>query len=221
MANRKTDNDGEGSCEAVPAVMRILVEWCIMASMVSTVRWTSTDLNAMPDDGKKYEIVDGELLVSKQPHVYHQEVCANLIIALGMWNKITGLGKISVAPGLIFGEDQDVAPDVVWVSREHRLKILGSDGKFHGAPDLVIAVLSPGLANEHRDREAKLKLYSSRGVLEYWILDWTSRQVEVYRRDETHHLKLDCTLNDTDSLNSPMLAGFSCPVSELFEDIPS
>jgi Uma2 family endonuclease len=134
--------------------------------MATTLRWTSIDLEAMPDDGKRYEIVDGELLVSKQSHYYHQEVCANVVTALGMWSKVTGLGRTSVAPGLIFADDQDVAPDVVWVSRKNRSLILGADGKLHAAPDLVIEVLSPGSTNERRDREAKLKLYSSRGVLE-------------------------------------------------------
>jgi Uma2 family endonuclease len=174
----------------------------------------------MPDDGNRYEIVDGELLVSKQPHVYHQEVCANVVVALGIWNDRSGLGAISVAPGLIFSDDQDVAPDVVWISLERRSMILGADGKFHGAPDLVIEVLSPGSTNERRDREAKLKLYSSRGVFEYWILDWKLHQVEVYRRDDTHHLALDCTLNDGNTLTSPLLEGFSRQISELFKAIP-
>jgi len=188
--------------------------------MGASIRWTSADLNALPDDGNRYEIVDGELLVSKQPHYYHQRVCANAVEVLGPWNAATGLGETSVAPGLIFADDQDVAPDVVWISTDRLAALLGPDGKLHGAPDLVIEVVSPGLINERRDREAKLKLYSARGVLEYWILNWKSRQIEIYRRDETHHLKLDCTLADQDTLTSPLLPGFSSPVSRLFMGIP-
>ena len=61
------------------------------------------------------------------------------------------------------------------------LQALGSDGHLH-APELAVEVLSPGSANERRDREVKLKLYSRRGVLEYWIVDWRTQQVEVYRQ---------------------------------------
>ena len=82
------------------------------------------------------------------------------------------------------GEDTIGAPDVVWVSRERLSSVLAEDGKLHGAPDLVVEVLSPGPVNERRDREAKLKLYSQRGVREYWIVDWRQRKLEAYRRQE-------------------------------------
>jgi len=188
--------------------------------MESSIRWTSADLGALPDNGSRYEIIDGDLHVSKQPHYYHQRVCTIIAVALESWSSETGAGETSAAPGLIFADDQDVAPDVVWISSARLPLVLGADGKLHGAPDLVIEVISPGPANERRDREAKLKLYSARGVLEYWIMNWKSRQVEIYRRDQTHHLKLDCTLGEQDVLASPLLPGLSCPVSRLFKDIP-
>ena len=76
-------------------------------------------------------------------------------------------------------------------------------------------MLSPGRANEFRDREAKLDLYSRRGVEEYWIVSFMQRFVEVYRR-EGGALKLITTLRDLDALESPLLPGFSCQVSGLF-----
>jgi Uma2 family endonuclease len=188
--------------------------------MEAPIRWTSADLSALPDNGNRYEIIDGELHVSQQPHYYHQRVCTIITVALESWSLETGAGETSGAPGLIFADDQDVAPDVVWISKARLSLVLGTDGKLHGAPDLVIEVISPGPANERRDREAKLKLYSALGVLEYWIMDWRSRQVEIYRRDQSHHLKLDCTLGDQDVLTSPLLPRFSCPPSTLFKGIP-
>jgi Uma2 family endonuclease len=127
----------------------------------------------------------------------------------------TGAGEANLAPGLIFAEDDDVAPDVVWLSSARRASILGADGHLHAAPELVVEVLSPGTANERRDREAKLKLYSRRGVLEYWIVDWRTQQVEVYRREELA-LRLVSTLYATDTLTSPLLSGFTCVVATLF-----
>jgi Uma2 family endonuclease len=85
---------------------------------------------------------------------------------------------------------------------------------------LIVEVLSPGSANEKRDREAKLKLYSRRGVHEYWIADWRRRQIEVFRREDTQ-LKLNATLAESDTLTTPLLSGFTCPVASLFAGIPA
>lgn len=188
--------------------------------MTSTLRWNSRDLESLPEDGKRYEIVDGALYVSKQPHYYHQGVCVKVSSFLETWSGKTELGEINYAPGLIFAEDDDVAPDIVWSSFSRLKTVLEADGKLHAAPELVIEVLSPGPRNESRDREAKLKLYSRRGVGEYWIVDWISRQVEVYRRERAQ-LRLVSTLFDPDSLTSPLLPGFSCPVADLFKGIPA
>ena len=79
----------------------------------------------------------------------------------------------------------------------------------------VVEVLSAGAENERRDREAKLKLYESRGVREYWIVDWRLQQVEVYRREQAL-LRLAATLFAEDELATPLLPGFTCPVARLF-----
>lgn len=188
--------------------------------METTEKFTSADLARMPDDGKRYEIIEGELYVSKQPGVEHQYTCSRLVGFLGNWNEENGVGVALIAPGLVFAEDDDVAPDVVWVSREHLQGMLDKAGHLTKAPELVVEVLSPGKANERRDRQAKLGLYSRRGVLEYWIVDWMQRLVEVYRR-ERGALKLAATLYADDVLESPMLPGFSCQVAKLFLTQPS
>jgi Uma2 family endonuclease len=183
--------------------------------MAATVRFTSRDLELMPDDGKRYEVIDGELYVAKAPGWEHQYTCLRTASLLDAWSRETGAGHTNAGPGIIFAEDDDVIPDVVWVSKERLPVVLGDDRKLHAAPELVVEVLSPGWNNEQRDREAKLKLYSRRGVLEYWILDWQRRQVEVYRR-EAGALRLVTTLNARETLNSPLLPGFACPVTDLF-----
>jgi Uma2 family endonuclease len=187
--------------------------------MSTTTRWTSADLERMPDDGNRYEIIDGELYMSTQPHFYHQFVCSKFVHHLETWNDEAGLGKVAIAPGLIFAEDDDVAPDIVWISNSRLASALRPDGHLHGAPELVIEVLSPGSVNERRDREAKLKLYSRRGVSEYWIASWQTRTVDVYRRDEAE-LRPVGTFGETDTLQSPVLPGFSCLVSAVFSQIP-
>lgn len=187
--------------------------------MVTSVKFTSADLELMPDDGKRYEIIEGELYVSRQPSVAHQYGCSRLCQFLGDWNDGSGLGVVLPAPGLIFGEGDDVAPDVVWVTRERLALATDRAGHLLTAPELAIEVLSPGKANEDRDRRVKLKLYSRQGVHEYWIVDTMLQQVSVYRRDDDR-LVLDRTLHADDIIESPLLPGFSCKVSKLFFSTP-
>jgi len=74
------------------------------------------------------------------------------------------------------------------------------------------------LENERRDREVKLKLYSRRNAQEYWVVNWRERYIEVYQRQEGI-LELVKTLNENDTLQTPLLAGFSCKVEQLFMGI--
>ena len=120
----------------------------------------------------------------------------------------------------MFSDDDDVGPDVVWVSHGRLKGSLEHAGHFTRAPELVVEALSPGKRNEYRDRVAKLGLYSRRGVSEYWIVDWIQRLVEVYRR-EGEELKLAEKLHADDLLQSPLLPGFSCQVAKLFFTRPS
>src|SRR5205085_5073377 len=111
-------------------------------------KFTSADLALLPDDGKRYELIAGELYMSKQPGWHHQYACGRLFKFLDDWNESTGLGMVNLAPGVIFAEDDDVAPDVVWISHERLATALGEGGHLYTAPEIVIEVLSPGKANE-------------------------------------------------------------------------
>ena len=157
------------------------------------IRWTSADLELLPDNGNRYEIIDGELFVTRAPHWNHQEAGGRIFSALDTWSQSTGLGRAALAPGIIFADADNVIPDVVWASNERLAVLLDDAGHLTAAPELIVEVLSAGVENERRDREAKLKLYSTRGVQEYWIVDWRLQQIEVYRRDNAV-LRLIATL---------------------------
>jgi len=101
------------------------------------------------------------------------------------------------------------------VSYERLAQIQDEAGHFRGAPELVVEVLSPGKANEDRDRLAQLKLYSVQGVQEYWIVDRIAQRIEVYQRDNAQ-LKLVTTLLIDDVITSPLLPNFACEVARLF-----
>jgi Uma2 family endonuclease len=192
-----------------------MLEASVMTPATNRVRWTTADLELFPDDGKRYEIIDGELIVTRAPRWSHQEVTGRIFAAVDSWCQDTELGRAAINPGIIFTDEDNVIPDVVWASNE-RLDVLMDEAEhLTGAPELVVEVLSPGKKDEQRDRQLKLKLYSQQGVQEYWIVDKNLRQVQVYRRDNAL-LTLVVTLQAADSLTSPLLPDFSCPLSRVF-----
>jgi Uma2 family endonuclease len=178
-------------------------------------RWTTADLALFPDDGRRYEIIDGDLHMTKQPHWNHEQTCGRIFAALQSWSDESGLGQASPTPGIIFSDTDNVVPDVVWISNKRLRELMDEAGHLIGAPELVVEVLSYGGQNEDRDRRLKLKLYESRGVLEYWIADWRLRQIEVFRRDDGQ-LKFASVFLPADTLTSPLLPEFECEVSRLF-----
>jgi Uma2 family endonuclease len=184
--------------------------------VTTAFRFTTRDLEAMPAiDGVRYEIIDGELYVSTAPHWGHQRASYVLASSLFNWSEASQLGDAMPTPGLVFPGDQNVIPDLVWISKARLSGGLDDAGHLTVAPELVVEVLSPGPANEFRDRAVKLSLYSKLGVDEYWIVDWRARLVEVYRR-LGGELPRVATLTGDDSLTSPLLPGFACPIARLW-----
>ncbi len=187
-----------------------------MTQATDKIRWTISDLEVLAaDEWKRYEIIDGELFVSRAPHIHHQNSGGNIYVELQLWSRKSGLGKALFTPGIIFSDADNVIPDVIWISNERLERLVDDEGHLTGAPELIVEVLSAGNTNERRDREAKLKLYSIKGVREYWIVDWRLRQIEVYRR-ENAQLVLIATLMENDEITSPILPEFNCNIQQFF-----
>ena len=186
--------------------------------VVNKIRWTVQDLEHMPDDWgwKRYEIIDGDLLVTRAPHIRHQGAGGNILVELTLWSRQSQLGRAYDAPGVVLTDNDAVIPDVVWASNQRIANGIDEAGHFVVAPELMVEVLSAGLKNEQRDRKSKLKLYSLHGVQEYWIANWRLKTVEVYRRQEAL-LKLVATLVEGDRLSSPLLPGLDCVIADIFQ----
>lgn len=190
------------------------------ARIAADDRITIDELDALDlpmDNGLRYEIIDGELYVSRQPHHGHQLASNELQFALTGWSRATGAGRVYPAPGVIFAPDDVAGPDIVWISHERLSKAVSEDpedGRFYAAPELVVEILSRGTQNTRRDREAKLEMYARHRVREYWIVDWRLRTVDVFRHD-SERLRLIVTLTAQDNLTSPLLPGFSARVADL------
>ncbi|PSB04998.1 Uma2 family endonuclease [Merismopedia glauca] len=186
------------------------------SSAMQRICWTTADLDLFADESKRYEIIDGELFVTRAPHLRHQGVADAICAQLRSWSRQSNVGNAFTGIGLIFSETDNVIADVIWISLERLNLLLDESGHLTGAPELVVEVLSTAPKDIKRDRELKLKLYSVQGVQEYWIADRQQQAIEIYRREDGV-LKRAITLLKTDELTSPLLSGFRCEVEPLFE----
>jgi Uma2 family endonuclease len=175
--------------------------------------WTYDDILRIPEpvDGKRYEVLDGELVVSPAPSLRHQEISACVLYALMREIRDQKRGVVYSAPlDVILSRTRVVIPDLVAV-RGDRLHILQDRGVF-GAPDLVIEILSPTRRND--DRVRKWRLYARAGIPEYWILDPRANELEQWVLAE-HSYALDGVYLPGDRVHSVMF-DVEFEVSELF-----
>ena len=139
-------------------------------------RLTYADLQALPEDGKRYELLEGELVVSPAPTPRHQRVVVNGTVFLRRAED-AGFGFVYIAPiYVVFDVEHTIEPDLLFI-RLDRLHIVGDDA-IHGVPDLVVEVLSP--STRQRDLRAKLQIYARFGVPFYWIADPVVQTVKPY-----------------------------------------
>ncbi len=185
--------------------------------VANSLYWTTADLDAMPNDSGwlRHEIIEGELFVTRAPHISHQRVAGKIHMRLESWSEETQLGSSVQAPGLVFTLTDAVIPDVVWASQARLERGIDEAGHFTIAPELVVAILSSGAQNEQRDKSIKLKLYSRYGVQEYWIVNWQLQTLEIYRRTDAQ-LQLVATVLPGDTLTSPLLPGFKAEIERIF-----
>src|SRR5437762_7573682 len=185
-----------------------------MASSIEPLL-TVADLDAFPDDdGNRYELIGGELFVSRAPGIPHQRVLQNLQIALSDYLKANPVGILVPGAGAILSDYDAVIPDLAFVRNERWDEVVTGE-KFTGALDLVVEILSPGTQNRQRDLSAKRYLYGKYGVKEYWIVDSENREVIVLRL-QGQLLEEIAKFTIDDQLTSPLLAGFQLKVSTIF-----
>lgn len=143
--------------------------------------WTVEDVWALPDDPHhRYEVVDGELLVSPSPSIVHQRAVVELLLPLHAFTRALGTFEAIIAPSDVVVHDRHlVQPDVYVVPRVPP-ELLRAGARELPLPLLAIEVLSPSTARA--DRWTKRRLYQ-RGVIEYWIVDLYARLIERWTPD--------------------------------------
>jgi Uma2 family endonuclease len=174
--------------------------------------WTYNDYAALPDDGKRYEIVNGVLYMTPSPTGPHQDAVGRFYAYLLTHVETAGLGKIRIAPfDVELAPDVVVQPDVFVVLKANFDKITKT--RIIGAPDLVIEVSSPSTVGY--DRREKQDAYASAGVPEYWVAHPTEREVEVLVLENGKYRSLGIFEGHA-TLPSQVLAGLPVQVEQFF-----
>lgn len=139
--------------------------------------WTIEDYAQLPDDGYRYELIEGDLYMSPAPTTVHQRTLRRLLVRLDAHAVASGAGETFVAPcDVLLPSGGVVQPDLLFVTTEQR-DIVGPRN-IAGAPNLVVEILSPG--DLDHDRVRKHALYARNGVREYWIVDPAARTIDVF-----------------------------------------
>lgn len=186
-----------------------------MAAMrAADPRVTFAELAAWPDDGRRYELYEGEVIVVPAPNLRHQRVVTALIAVLDEYGRQSG-GAAVPAPFDIILSDYDVLqPDVVFFGQQKRARLDPLDGA-HLIPDLAVEVLSR--STEARDRGRKMALLSRYGLPEYWLIDPAAETIEVFHHS-AGELRFVETFSGIQELRSPTLAGLRLRAERLFTD---
>ena len=179
--------------------------------MVTQTKLTYQDYANTPDD-KRYELIDGVLIMVPAPNVPHQDSQASLGSRMRVFVERHDLGKVLFAPTDVVLTDTDIVqPDVLFISNEREHII--TEANIQGAPDLVVEILSPSTSS--RDWREKRDLYAKHGVNEYWVVDTVNRVIFLMLLKDAV-LEIAETYASGDVLISPTLTGFEVSVDDLF-----
>jgi Uma2 family endonuclease len=183
----------------------------MQTSVATGYRWKAKDLERLPEEPfLSYEIIDGELIVSRKPHLRHAAIIGKLCAQVYPAVK-TLEGLLLVEPGIVWSEEAEdnVAPDlaIVLPDRLH----LATGRALSGTPNIVMEVVSEG--SVEIDYVKKRALYARTGAQEYWIIDWLRRLVEVWTFTEPAAQVITYTNGQT--ITTPLIPGVSIAVEEL------
>lgn len=176
-------------------------------------RLTYADYRALPDDGTRYELVEGELRIMPSPTTSHQTVVLNLAVKLKTFTKEKDLGLVFVAPlDVQLSDDLCYQPDVLFVAKESKAQITEVD--IQGAPDLVVEIVSP--SSRRIDRKEKMENYAKHGAREYWLVYPETIFVEVFVLRDGKYEMLG-RYGEGEMMRSEVLSGLEFLTETMFE----
>jgi len=176
-------------------------------------KWTYEDYLNLPNDGRRYEIIEGVLYVSNAPDIDHQFTVVKLVSQMDVFVTQNQLGYVLTAPFEVHLSEKTrpVQPDVLFIKAE-RWPAPGAK-YFNGAPDLIVEVLSP--STRRVDQSIKFRAYEKAEVAEYWIIDPKTRLVQLYRIDNQEYVLIGEFMGD-EIIESKVLPGLKIMTDSLF-----
>jgi Uma2 family endonuclease len=175
-------------------------------------RVSYTDLERMPEDGRRYELYDGEVFVVPAPLPRHQVIQNLLVEMLRAYAKQQGGFALGSPLDIVFSEYDVLQPDIVYFTPS-RAHVIDLDRAIRDAPDLCVEVLSPSTAATDRGR--KMQMFARYDVGEYWIVDPQTENIELYELTQNGY-RLRTRASGEDVVSSPMLPGCSFPARSVF-----
>jgi len=184
-----------------------------MTRLNTKIKFTYKDYKSLPEsETKRYELIEGELIIVPSPNEYHQRISGRLEFILRAFVEDKNLGRVYDAPfDVVFSKEDVVQPDILFISKAHS-KIITEEG-IRGAPDLVIEILSP--ATSERDQTYKKTLYARHGVREYWIVDPEEKTIEVMTLGKAG-FESSGSYGKMDTMKSPVFPNLAINLSEVF-----
>jgi Uma2 family endonuclease len=177
-------------------------------------RVSFAELCQWPDDGRRYELYDGEVIVVPAPFPRHQRVAINLEQVLREYEQTTGGMMLHSPIDIVFTEYDVIQPDIVFFLAERRHFVHMMEAT-RVPPDLAVEVLSR--STEARDRGRKKELFVRFGVPEYWIVDPVANTIELYVL-EAGSYALTSVYTERDQVQSPTLPGLTFDARRVFEE---
>lgn len=180
-------------------------------------QWTLASWETLPDDGNRYEVIEGVLYMTTAPSNFHQWIITSLVQYIGIPAKMQQLGYAFTAPvGLLMPGCDPVQPDFVLILNQNSEIIHG--GKIRGTPDLIIEVQSPG--NASYDEMVKLPAYAMAGVPEYAIIKPQTRTLDLYELDARRRYKYPRTFIEQQIVAFSCMPTVSFVLADLFAGAP-
>ncbi len=175
---------------------------------------TVEDYMALPADGKRYELLEGELVVVPSPNTAHQRIVGNLYLLLRQHVQRNALGEVFTAPyDIVLGHRVVAQPDLVFVSQENAEIILPAH--VRGVPDLVVEVVSPSSAK--RDLLQKRRIYARYGVPNYWVVDPDDREVVAFVLEDEEYREA-AVASRAERFSAPPFSDLQLPLVEIWSD---
>ncbi|MCC6038510.1 MAG: Uma2 family endonuclease [Armatimonadetes bacterium] len=175
-------------------------------------RWTLEEWLKLPEGPPFYELEDGRLIEIPSPRVEHQEIVGVLYFLLRQFVREHDLGTVVMAVDVALPTGRGYIPDLTFIRRDRERELIGEDGKIHGAPDLVVEVISP--STKVRDRYKKMEGYFEAGVEWVWLIDSEDLTAEEFHRTEEGYLRT-AAAGPNDAFEPKALPGLKINLPEL------